>query len=224
MTSKYRVLIADDHDIFREGLRSVLARNTFLDVVGEAAHGREAFEQTLSLKPDLVVLDVAMPELNGIEAARLIMEASPKTKIIILSVHSRKRFILESLKAGAKGYILKDSAGEKLLDAVSAVLKGEYYLDSPVASHIVSEFLAVPGAAAADKLKTRELTDREREVLQLIVEGYSNRQIAEKLCVSSKTVENHRTSMMNKLDRHDVIGLVKYAIATGLVDPDSWSH
>lgn len=218
-----RVLIADDHAIFREGLRSVLERHPRLTLVGEAATGREAVNKTLELEPDLVIMDVAMPEMSGIEATKAIMASRPKTRVIILSVHSRKTFIMESLKAGARGYVLKDSTGEKLLEAVTAVLKGECYLDSPVASHIVTEFVNMPFAPlVAPAPKT--LTDREHEILRLIVEGHSNREIAAKICVSAKTVENHRANIMNKLDVHDVIGLVKYAIANSLVDPDSWSR
>jgi DNA-binding NarL/FixJ family response regulator len=224
MEEKHRVIISDDHAIFREGIRSVLVRNPGLEVVAEASNGREAVEQTMVLEPDLVIMDVAMPEMSGIEATRAIMEARPKTRVIILSVHSRKKFILESLKSGARGYVLKDSAGEKLLEAVAAVLKGECYLDSPVAGHIVNEFISLPFREDAVEVAAKALTDREREILRLVVEGFSNRDIADKLFLSPKTVENHRTNLMNKLNIHDLIGLVKYAIATGLVDPDSWSR
>ncbi|MBF0528986.1 MAG: response regulator transcription factor [Deltaproteobacteria bacterium] len=218
-----KVLIVDDHSIFREGLRRVLERHPDLSVVGEAATGHEAVAKSLEIEPDLIIMDVAMSEMNGIEATKAIMAARQKTRIIILSVHSRKTFIMESLKAGARGYVLKDSTGEKLLEAVAAVLKGECYLDSPIASHIVAEFVNMPSLTQI-ATPSKTLTDREREILRLIVEGYSNREIAAKIFVSTKTVENHRANIMNKLDLHDVIGLVKYAIANSLVDPDSWSR
>lgn len=224
MTDVYRIVVADDHAIFREGLRSVLAKDPSIEVVGEAANGREAVQIAGELAPDLVIMDIAMPELNGIEATRAIIENHPQIKVVILSVHSRKKFILESLKAGARGYVLKDSAGEKLAEAVSAVLRGDCYLDSPVASHIVAEYVSFAATGDLRASSSGELTERETEVLRLIVEGYSNREIAEKLFISPKTVENHRTSLMNKLDRHDVIGLAKYAIAAGLVDPESWGR
>ena len=223
MTAKCSVLVCDDHAIFREGIKKVLGANPLLNIVGEAATGMQAVEMTKSLHPDLVVMDIAMPEQNGIEATRQVMELRPETRVVILSVHSRKTFIIESLKAGARGYVLKDSAGEKLLDAIDAVLKGECYLDSPVAGHIVDEFLCLPETVQSDDVPER-LTDRERQVLSLIVEGHTNKSIAEKLYLSPKTVDNHRRNIMRKLGRHDIIGLVKYAITSGLVDPESWSR
>jgi DNA-binding NarL/FixJ family response regulator len=220
-----RVVICDDHAIFREGIKNVLARNPSLEVIGEAADGFSAVATVKKLRPDLVVMDIAMPEQSGIEATREITQALPEIRVIILSVHSRKTFIMEALKAGARGYVLKDSAGDKLLDAVNAVLRGECYLDSPVAGHIVDEFIKLPEKDAEDEPQTQErLTDRERQILRLIVEGLPNKEIAGRLFLSPKTVDNHRARIMAKLGRHDVIGLVKFAIATGLVDPDSWSR
>jgi len=225
MKDKARVVICDDHAIFREGLKTVLAQSPDFEIIGEAANGFEAVETVLRLRPELVTMDIAMPEQSGIEAAKQIAAELPETRVIILSVHSRKTFILEALKAGARGYVLKDSAGEKLVDAAKAVLRGECYLDSPVAGHIVDEFVKMPDMAPAPAQDNQErLTDRERQLLRLVVEGLSNREIADKLCLSQKTVENHRANIMRKLGRHDVIGLVKYAIATGLVDPDAWSR
>jgi DNA-binding NarL/FixJ family response regulator len=221
---KIRLVLADDHAIFRQGIKSVLAANQKLEVVGEAATGLEVVNLVRDLRPDLVIMDIAMPEQSGIEATRAIVDQYPETRIVILSVHSKKTFIMEALKAGARGYVLKDSAGEKLLDAVEVVLKGECYLDSPVAGHIVDEFVRIPERTKTDEEPPERLTDRERQILRLVVEGFSNRQIADKLFVSAKTVENHRAHIMAKLDRHDVIGLVKYAIASGLVDPESWSR
>ncbi|MBI5523570.1 MAG: response regulator transcription factor [Desulfarculus sp.] len=222
----HRVVICDDHSIFREGIKNVLARNPALQVIGEAADGLAAVETVKRLKPDLVVMDIAMPGQSGIEATREITQVLPEIRVIILSVHSRKTFIMEALKAGARGYVLKDSAGDKLLDAVNAVLRGECYLDSPVAGHIVDEFVKLPEKDTAEEepQSQERLTDRERQILRLIVEGLPNKEIATRLFLSPKTVDNHRARIMAKLGRHDVIGLVKYAIATGLVDPDSWSR
>ncbi|MBW2619032.1 MAG: response regulator transcription factor [Deltaproteobacteria bacterium] len=209
--------------IVREGLKTVLLRDERLEVVGEAADGREAVGMVLNLKPDLVIMDIAMPQLTGVEATKEIMAALPSTMVIILSVHSRKTFIMESLKAGARGYVVKNTASRKLLDAVEAVLQGESYLDSPVASHIISEFvkLEVDDATASPN---DPLTRREREVLKLIVEGGSVREVAKKLFISPKTVDNHRANIMSKLGLHNIIDLVKYAIATDLVDLDPWKQ
>ncbi len=221
--SRYRVLVADDHSIFREGIKMVLSRNQDLEIIAEAEDGRAAVKEALAHRPDLVIMDISMPGLTGIEATREILAQSPQTRVIILSVHSRKTFIMEALKAGARGYVVKDSAGEKLLDAVGAVLKGESYLDSPVASLLVEEFVRLPLSNPEGDLSPA-LTERELQVLRLIVDGLTNKQIAEHLCISPKTVENHRGNIMAKLGLHDVIDMVKYAISTGLVDLDTWTR
>ncbi|MCB2193496.1 MAG: response regulator transcription factor [Deltaproteobacteria bacterium] len=224
MSHKHRVVICDDHSIVREGIKQVLASNPELEVVGEAANGLEGLTLIGKLQPDVVVTDITMPEMNGIDMTRELTKEYPDMRVVILSVHSRKTFIMEALKAGARGYVLKDSAGEKLLDAVEAVLAGDSYLDSPVAGHIVDEFVKMPSPAEPATSGGETLTDRERQILSLVVEGFSNKQIAEKLFLSPKTVDNHRAKIMSKLGRRDVIGLVKYALATGLVDPDTWGR
>jgi len=224
MNETHRIVICDDHAIFREGIKQVLAANPRLEVVGEAATGLEALAAIRRLAPELVITDITMPEMSGIDLTREVARDLPGTRVVILSVHSRKTFIMEALKAGARGYVLKDSAGEKLLDAVEAVLAGDSYLDSPVARHIVEEFVKLPGPQEEPGAGGEPLTDRERQILTLIVEGHSNKQIAEKLFLSPKTVDNHRAKIMSKLGRHDVIALVKYALASGLVDPDTWGR
>jgi DNA-binding NarL/FixJ family response regulator len=222
MKENIRVVVCDDHAIFREGIKQVLAANGRLQVVGEAANGMDALNLVKKVKPELIIMDITMPELSGIEVTREVMKELPETRVIILSVHSRKMFIMEALKAGARGYVLKDSAGEKLLEAVAAVLGGDCYLDSPVAAHIVEEFVRLPGPEEFSEHEA--LTDRERQILLLVVEGYSNKEIGDKLFLSPKTVDNHRSRLMAKLGRHDVVGLIKYAISHGLVDPDSWGR
>lgn len=221
MVAKYRVVIADDHAIFREGIRSVFGRDPRFQVVGEAGNGREAVEQTAVLQPDLVIMDIAMPEFSGIEAARRIIGQWPSTRIIMVSIHSRKPFILEALKVGARGYLLKESAADKLLMASEAVMRGDSYLDSPVASHIINEYVK-DFSSQAPSPQGSSLTEREREVLLLVVEGLSSREIADRLFISGKTVEHHRANLMAKLQAHDLIDLVKFAIAAGLIDVDSW--
>lgn len=225
MDEKIKILICDDHAIFREGLKNVLAADSRLEVVGEAADGLSAVQQASKLEPDLVIMDIAMPEMSGVEATREIVKAYPHIRVIILSMHSRKAFIMEALKAGARGYVLKDSAGEKILQSVQAVLKGDSYLDSPVAAHIVDEFVKMPDVQTGDDEELpQRLSERERQVLRLIVDGNTNKDIADKLFISPKTVENHRTNIMAKLGLHDVIDMVKYAISSGLIDLDSWTR
>jgi DNA-binding NarL/FixJ family response regulator len=223
MTAPRRILIADDHAIFREGLAMVLTSHPGLRVTAEAATGREAVAKAVELKPDLIIMDISMPELSGLEATKEIVTRLPGARIIILSVHSRKTFIMEALKAGARGYVIKDAVAQKLLEAVETVLKGECFLDSPAASHIVAEFVRL-AAGRAEPAGPGRLTDREAEVLRLLVEGLSTRQIAARLFISPKTVDNHRANLMAKLGCHDLIDLVKYALANGLVDPEAWSR
>jgi DNA-binding NarL/FixJ family response regulator len=209
------ILIADDHQIVREGLRALVASQEGMTVVGESANGRDAVERTIELKPDVVVMDIGMPDLNGIEATRRILADNPKCKIVGLSMHSDRRFLTEMLKAGATAYLLKDSAFEELASAIRAVTVGQVYLSPRIADAVVEGYLhgtstgKQPSAFAV-------LTSREREVLQLVAEGLATKQIAVALKVSVKTVETHRRQIMEKLDLHSVAELTKYAIREGL--------
>ena len=211
-----RILIVDDHAMFREGVRGILERRGF-SVVGEAADGLEAIELIAELSPDVVVMDLNMPELDGIAATKRIMTTAPDTRIIALSMHGGRRSVEDMLEAGAAGYILKDSVPEQMVDGVRAVLRGETYLTPKISKHVVDGFLRdtedEPGPLS-------ELTTRQREILQLIAEGQSTKEIAGILDVSSKTVETHRMRLMDRLDIHDVPGLVRFAIRAGLVSSD----
>ena len=228
-----RVLLADDHRIVREGLRSLLQAQPDLEVVGEAPDGRQAVEMTVQLKPDVVVMDVAMPQLNGIEATRQITGKGPGAKVIALSMHSDRRFVAEALKAGASGYVLKDSAFEELVTAIRSVVADRVYLSPRVAGVVVEDYvrrLPTGGRTAAAPPPARHhddgapghtsvfdvITPREREVLQLMAEGYATKEVAHRLQVSVKTVETHRRQIMEKLDLHSVAELTKYAIREGL--------
>jgi len=210
-----RILLADDHQIVREGLRALVNAQEKMTVVGEASNGRQAVELVDSLRPDVVVMDVGMPDLNGIEATRRILSTQPKCRIVGLSMHSDRRFLSEMLKAGATAYLLKDSAFEELASAIRAVMAGQVYLSPRIADAVVEGYLhgsgggKQPGAFAV-------LTSREREVLQLVAEGLATKQIASSLQVSVKTVETHRRQIMDKLDLHSVAELTKYAIREGL--------
>lgn len=209
-----RIIIADDHKIVRSGLRSLLEKETDLEVVKEVDNGREAVRFSQELSPDVVVMDVAMPELNGIEATRQIIATRPGTKVIALSMHADKRYVMEMLKAGASGYILKDSAYEELIIAIRTVLKNRTYMCPQVAEVVVGDYVQL--ARAADSSVFSLLSAREREVLQLLAEGSSTVQIAERLCIGVKTVETYRQHIMDKLNIRTVAELTKYAIREGL--------
>jgi DNA-binding NarL/FixJ family response regulator len=227
-----KVLLADDHRIVREGLKSLLAAQPDMQVVAEASDGRQAVEMARELAPDVVVMDVAMPQLNGIEATRQIAADEPGMKVVALSMHSDRRFVSEALKAGASGYVLKDGAFDELINAIRAVASDKVYLSPRVAGVVVEDYVrrlparanahgAQPASAAPDEAAARRgafdaLTPREREVLQLMAEGYATKEVAHRLRVSVKTVETHRRQIMEKLDLHSVAELTKYAIREGL--------
>jgi len=209
-----RILLADDHKITREGLCSLLDKQQDMEVVGEAEDGRTAVTLVRELVPSVVIMDVSMPDLNGIEAARQIVDQFPDVKIIALSMHSDTLFVTEMLKSGTSGYLLKDCAFEELALAIRAVVAGKTYLSPSVSGVVVDDYLH--RLSRADFSDSEVLTDREREVLQLLAEGKSTKQIALKLHISVKTVETHRRQIMNKLDIHTVAELTKYAIRKGL--------
>ena len=206
-----RILLADDHVIFRQGLRAQLESVEGMEVVGEAGDGRQAVKLTEKIKPDFVVFDISMPQLNGIEATRQIMKAVPETRVIILSMHTDHHYIAEALKAGAIGYIAKERSFNRLVAAIRTVLKGKIYLCPDTENIVLGNF--VSQLRSADSVITSSsLTDREREVLQLIAEGKTGKDIAGILFVSPTTVDTHRRNIMKKLGIHTTAGLVKYAI------------
>jgi DNA-binding NarL/FixJ family response regulator len=210
-----RVLIADDHKIMLAGLRSLLEKQTDFEVVGEADNGRKAVQMAQEKTPDVVVMDVSMPDLNGIEATKQIIESLPDTRVIALSMHSDKRFVMGMLRAGASGYLLKDCASQELANAIAQVAGGKKYLSPEITGVVIDDFL-LGGSAEEVATAASPLSPREREVLQLIAEGWSTKQIASHLYVSIKTIETHRRQIMKKLDLHAIADLTKYAIREGL--------
>ena len=208
------ILLVDDHAIIRQGLRSLLEKQPDLEVVAEAADGRKAIDLVRELLPDIVIMDVTMPSLNGIEATRQICSTFPEVKVIALSIHSNRRFIGDMLQAGAAGYILKDSLFEELIRAIKAVTAGDRYLSPRITGVVVDDYIKHLSTSADSPLAT--LTSREREVLQLVAEGRSTKQVALELHVSTKTIEANRRQIMEKLDLHSVAELTKYAIREGL--------
>jgi DNA-binding NarL/FixJ family response regulator len=209
-----RVVLADDHALVRAGIRSLLEGMAGIEVVGEARDGHEVIELVDKLHPNLVLLDIAMPGLNGLEACARVVKSSPGTAVIILSMHSAQEYALQALRAGASGYLLKDADFAELELAIAAVSRGDTYLSPAMSSHLVADFRR----RVADQPDPLErLTSRHREVLQLIAEGNTTKAIAAKLRLSVKTVETHRAQLMDRLDIHDVAGLVRFAIRVGLI-------
>ncbi len=211
MLGKLRIVIADDHTLVRAGMVTLLARMRDVEVVGEAADGRAALRMVKELKPDIALMDISMPELNGLDAAGKMHQDSPATRVIILSMHANEEYVAQALKAGAAGYLLKDAATTELDMAVKVVAQGQFYL-SPAISRQVVENLLHGGPTGLDVL-----SPRQREILQLVAEGNSTRDIAETLHLSVKTIETHRAQLMERLDIHDVAGLIKYALRKGLI-------
>lgn len=207
-----RLLLADDHVIVRDGLKNLLLHECF-EIAAEVSNGREAVESARKLRPDVAVLDISMPLLNGIDAAREIRAASPRTKSILLTMHNEEQYALEALRAGIKGYVLKTQAGTELVQAIRSILRGGFYLSPGISESVVKAALA-NNAVALDPL-----TQRERQVLQLIGEGKTNKEIAQHLGMSVKTVESHRANLMKKLAVHETAGLVRHAIKIGLIQP-----
>ncbi len=210
-----RVLLVDDHQMMRDGLRSVLENEAEVDVVGEAGNGRDALELFIRLHPDVVVMDIGMPELNGIEATRRILAENPRAKVIALSTHSDKRYVLEMLEAGAKGYVLKEAASHELLRALHAVMAGKNFLSPDITGAVVEGMMNRDDPRPASTAYSA-LTTREREILQLLAEGKTSGGIAQALHISAQTVETHRRNIMRKLDLHNVAELTRYAIKEGL--------
>lgn len=216
MGTKSRIVIAEDHTILREGLKALLSSHADLEVVGEAVDGREAIRRVEELTPDLVLLDLSMPRMDGMEAIREIRKQSPRTKILALTVHKAEEYVLTALQSGADGYALKDATHTELVTAIRSVLVGRRYLSPGVSEQVIEGYLA--GKKAGEpKSRWAAVTKREREVLKLIAEGYKNREIADLLCISVKTVEKHRSNVMEKLDLHNVSDLTAYAIERGIV-------
>ena len=213
--TRIRVLLVDDHAILRAGLRSLLNTYDDIEVVGEAANGKEAIQKVRELQPDVIVMDVMMPEMNGLIATRYILEENPDARILMLTQYGNKEYVLPLLEAGAAGYVLKQAADTDFVKGIHAVYEGNSYLYPPIAKLVLDALMA--GEEAIDP--ARRLTPREREVLVLVAQGYTNSEIADILFISPKTVDVHRTRMMNKLDLHNVAEIVRYAVRRHFIDP-----
>ena len=214
--NRVRILIADDHEVVRKGLRSLLEGQAAMEIIGEASNGREAVDKAIALKPDVVVLDIGMPELNGLEATRQIVKGTPRTEVLILTVYETEEVIREVLRAGARGYVLKSDAGRLLISAIESVAAHKAFFTSRVSELVLAGFLSSEGEPESES-QGQPLTPREREVLQLLAEGKTNKEVAAALGIGLKTVETHRQNLMTKLGLHSVVDLVRYAIRNGIV-------
>jgi len=223
MVKKKRVLIVDDHPLVREGLKAIIKQSPKFEVVGEAGTAREGLGMAEELKPDLVVLDISLPDQNGLELARKIRGSLPDTRILVVSMHSRIDYVTEAFKTGANGYMVKESAAERLISALESVARGDYYLDHSLSPQVVQELMRSPEKETRIIDATyRSLTPREQEIMRLLAQGLSAKEIADRLFISPKTVENHRTNIMDKLGLRNSIELARYAARLGLIDVDEW--
>ena len=217
MQDNIKIVIAEDHTILREGLKALLNSDPQFDIIGEAADGREAVRRVEKLGPDLILMDLSMPRMSGMEAIREIKNRYPETRIIALTVHKTDEYLHTTLQAGADGYVLKDATHDELVLAIKNVMKGRSYLSPGVSEKVIEGYLEGKESVAPDS-PWETLSPREREVLKLIAEGYKNKEIADDLCISLKTVEKHRANLMKKLDLHNAAALTVYAMQKGLVN------
>jgi DNA-binding NarL/FixJ family response regulator len=215
--TKIRILLADDHTILRAGLRMMLNVQPDIEVVGEASDGRQALAEALRLQPDVVLMDITMPEMNGIEATRQIKRSLESTRVLILTMHENEEYLFQVLRAGASGYILKEAADTELISAIRVVFSGRFYMSPSAQTMMVGDYL-LRVRSGEERDSYSALTEREREILKLVAEGLTNNQIAERLYISPKTVDTHRTHIMDKLNLHSRAELVKYAMRRGLLE------
>ncbi|MDQ6759991.1 MAG: response regulator transcription factor [Acidobacteriota bacterium] len=217
--SQVRILIADDHEIVRRGLRALLESQPEWEVVAEAVTGRDALEKAKQTTPDLAIVDVGMPELNGLETTRQLLKALPQTEVLILTMHENEQIVREVLDAGARGYVLKSDAGRDLVAAVEALCQHRTFFSSQISELLLNSYLRHPDRPDSPESPRSRLTTREREIVQLLAEGKSNKEVAAALNISIKTAETHRTNIMNKLDLRSVTELVRYAVRNNMVEP-----
>ena len=225
MVHKKTILIIDDHPLFREGLKAIIGRDDRFEVIGEAGNGSEGLQMARELKPDLVMVDMSLPDQSGIQLTRELKNASLETRIMIITMHSKVNYIAKAFQAGATGYVVKESAAERLIKGLEYVLRGDYFLDSSVSQQVVKRLMASP--AKEEKISDAgygTLSPREQEVMRLLAEGLSRKEIAKRLFISPKTVENHRTNIMNKLNLHSTMDLIRYSAKLGLIDVDLWKE
>ena len=225
MVRSKSILIVDDHPLFREGLKAIIGRDNRFEVVGEAGNGRDGLRMARKLKPDLILVDISLPDQSGIKLTWQLRSLLADTRIMIVSMHSKIDYIAKAFQAGATGYVVKESASERLIKGLEYVSRGDYFLDSSVSHEVVEKLMKSPEKEARiTDAAYSALTPREQEVMRLLAEGLSSKEIAEKLFISPKTVDNHRANILNKLGLHSTMELVRYAAKLGLIDVDLWKR
>jgi len=224
MVRKSTILIVDDHPLFREGLKSMIVGCGKYEIVGEAETGEEAVLMSTELKPDLILLDISLPDRNGLLLVQDMKRSSPESRLMVVTMYSKIDYVIRAFQIGVSGYLTKDSAPEKLLQGIECVLQNEYFMDPSISHKVIERLTRSPqrGGSTGTDVAYGTLTSREQEVMCLLAEGLNPRQIADRLCISLKTVENHRSNIMNKLDLHSIHELVRYAARLGLIDVDLW--
>ncbi len=222
---KKRIIIIDDHPLFREGIKTILNRKPNYEVAGETGAGREGLQMVKDLKPDLVLLDLSLPDIRGLDLISDIIKSSVKTGILIVSMHSKIDYIIKSFQYGAMGYIVKESAADTLLKAIEHIINGDYYMDTSISKKVVGKLATLPAKKSISvKPGYEALTPREQEVMAMLAEGMNAVQVADKLFISPKTAENHRANIMRKLSLKSTVALVRYAAKIGLIDIDLWKE
>ncbi len=223
MIKKKKVLIVEDHPLFREGIKAIIKRSPEFEVVGEAGDAETGLQQASECKPDIVLLDISLPDHSGIDLTRTLKSVLPETHILVVSMHSKMEYVSEAFQAGALGYLVKESAGDGLLKALESIAKGEFFLDNSISHEVISNILKnADKEIHVEDAAYRSLTTREQEILRFLAEGFSSKDIGKRLYISPKTVENHRTNIMHKLKVKRSIELVRYAARIGLIDIDDW--
>lgn len=225
MDRKMRILSIDDHPLFREGIKAIIQNDSRYDVIGEAGTANQGLELARELRPDLAVVDVSLPDLSGFDLIRDMLKFSPDTRILMLSMHSKVDYIVKAFQAGASGYLTKESAADMLINGIEHTLKGNYFMDTSVSQEVVKKLAELPDKKPVAAVKGYDaLTSREQEIMVLVTRGFSSQKIADKLFISPKTVQNHRSRIMRKLNVSNVLELTRHAAKLGLVDLDLWKE